>query len=129
MNLDDDSTQAILADHNNGLHRREFHRATLGTLLTWSLLDTLFTQNAFSRDVAPLAGKWLADLNSMSSDLKEKKLQPLQWHASVEALLSQVDLPEILKFIDFENLTRNVKKQERGEVSLKATLPLSLIHI
>lgn len=105
------------------LNRRQFQQHTLGTLLTWSLLDTLFAQQAFSSDIAPVAAKWLAELNTMSADLKEKKLQPLQWQTSVERLFSQANLPEILKFIDFDKLTRNIKMQERGELSLKATLP------
>jgi hypothetical protein len=107
----------------NELTRRQFQRHTLGTLLTWSLLDTLFSQQAFSRDVAPVAAKWLAELNAMSADLKDKKLEPLQWHSRVEELFSHIDLAEMLKFIDFEKLARNVKTQERGELSLKATLP------
>lgn len=103
--------------------RRQFHTQTLGTLLTWSLLDTLFARQAFSRDVEPIAAKWLAQLHTMSVDLKDKKLEPLQWQASVEQLFSQIELPEILKFIDFDKLTSNIKPQERGELSLKATLP------
>ena len=105
------------------ISRREFQQQTLGSLLTWSLLETLFLGDAFAEEVKPIAAKWLAELNSLSLDLKGKKLDPLQWQKQVEQLFSKVDLPEMLKFIDFEKLTKDVKPKDRGELSLRATLP------
>lgn len=105
------------------LNRRHFQQQALGTLLTWSLLDTLFSQRAFSSEIAPIAAKWLAELNAMSADLKDKKLQPLQWQTQVEQLFARVELPEMLKFIDFEKLSREAKIKDRGETSLRAKLP------
>ena len=105
------------------ISRRDFHQQTLGSLLTWSLLDTLFSRNAFADDVKLIAAKWLADLNAMSLDLKGKKLDPIQWQKQVEQLLAKVDLPELLKFIDFDKLTKDIKLQDRGELSLRPTLP------
>lgn len=103
--------------------RREFHRQTLGALLTWSLLDKLFTSDAFADEVKPIASRWLARLNAMSLDLKGTKLDPVEWQKQVEELFSNVDLPEFLQFIDFEKLTAKVKPKERGELSLQAKLP------
>ncbi len=103
--------------------RREFQQGTLGSLLTWSLLQTLFAKDAFAREIVPIANQWMIQLQELCSDLKEKKLEQLQWKTNVEKLFARVDLPEILKFIDFEKLTRNVQPKERGELSLRATLP------
>jgi len=103
--------------------RRGFHQRSLGALLTWSLLDTLFAGDAFADSIKPIAAQWLVKLNSMSLDLKGKKLEPLEWQKQVEELFSMIDLPEMLRFIDFEKLTAHVKPKERGELSLKATLP------
>jgi hypothetical protein len=105
------------------LTRREFQQQSLGALLTWTLLDTLFGRDAFGDEVRPIARKWLAELNALSQDLKDQKLDPLAWQKQVEQLLGRVDLPELLTFIDFDKLTRNVKLQERGETSLRPTLP------
>ncbi len=107
----------------NMLSRRSFQQQALGSLLTWSLLETLFSGDAFAEDVKPIAAKWLAELNNMSLDLKGKKLDPIQWQEQVEQLFGKVDLPELLRFIDFEKLTTGVKSLERGEQSLKAKLP------
>lgn len=105
------------------LSRREFQQQTLGSLLTWSLLEQLFAGNAFADEVKPIAAQWLAEVNSMSLDLKGERLDPLTWQKQVEQLFRRVDLPELLRFIDFEKLTAGIKPQERGELSLKATLP------
>jgi hypothetical protein len=107
----------------HSISRREFQQQTLGALLTWSLLDTLFARDAFGDEVRVIASKWLADVNAMSLDLKGKKLDPVQWQKQVEQLLARVDLADMLKFIDFEKLTSGLKMQERGELSLRATLP------
>ncbi len=105
------------------LTRRDFQQQALGSLLTWSLLDTLFSRNAFGDEVKLIASKWLAELNAMSLDLKGKKLEQVQWMKQVEQLLAKVDLPEMLKFIDFDALTKDVKFQDRGELSLRPKMP------
>lgn len=105
------------------ISRREFQQQTLGSLLTWSLLNTLFTRDAFADGVKLVATQWLTDLNTMSRDLQLSKLDPLVWQTRVEELFAKVDLPEMLKFVDFDKLTRNVKPPEYGEMSLRANLP------
>ncbi|MDZ4685116.1 MAG: hypothetical protein SH850_08500 [Planctomycetaceae bacterium] len=107
----------------SSLNRREFTEQTVGSLLTWSLLQTLFANTAFSAEVQPIAAKWLADLNAMSLDLKAEKLDPLQWQKQVELLFSRVELTELMTFIDFDKLTKDVPPKERGELSLKPKLP------
>ena len=56
----------------NTISRRSFQQQTLGSLLTWSLLETLFSGDAFADEVKPVAAKWLIELNKMSLDLKGK---------------------------------------------------------
>jgi hypothetical protein len=103
--------------------RRAFQQQTLGSLLTFSLLDTLFRYNAFADEVKPIAAKWLADLNDLSRDVKDQKITQLQWQDSVEKLFGHVELPALLQFIDFENLTREIEYRDQGERSLQAVLP------
>ncbi len=105
------------------LTRRDFQRQGIGALITWSLLDTLFARDAFAQSVKPLAAQWLAELNSWSQDLKGKKLGQLQWQQKVEELYATVDLPDLLKFLDFDKLAQAARPKDRGETSLKATLP------
>lgn len=105
------------------LSRREFTQQTLGSLLTFSLLETLFAGEAFADSIKPVAAKWLADLNELGNDVKGKKLEQVQWQKKVEELFAQCNLPELLKFIDFDKLTANLKFRDQGELSLHAKFP------
>lgn len=107
----------------NALSRREFAAGTLGSLLTYSLLETLFGRDAWADEVKPLAARWLADVNQLGLDLKGQKLKQTEWQTKVEELYSKIDLPELLKFMDFEKLASSVKFKDQGELSLQAKFP------
>ena len=102
--------------------RRQFHQAGLGSLLTFSVLEFLFSQDAFAEVVKPITTRWLADLDSLGRDLKGQKLSQLDWQDKVEELLSRVQLDELLQFIDFEKLRRHEIK-DRGESSVRLKFP------
>jgi hypothetical protein len=105
------------------LSRRTFHQQTLGSLLTWSLLDMLSAADAFADEVKPITVRWLSQLDEWSRDLKGKKLEQLAWQTKVEELFAKVDLPELLQFIDFEKLKQQVQQRPQGEQSLRPKLP------
>ena len=105
------------------LTRREFAQQSLGGLLTYSLLQTLFIHDAFGEETKLLAAKWLKDLNDLSQDVKGAKLKQTDWQVKVDELFGQVDLADTLKFIDFEKLTAEIKLRDQGELSLRAKLP------
>lgn len=105
------------------LSRREFQQHAFGSLVAWSLLETLFSRDAFTAEIKPIAAKWLAELHTMGVDLKGEKLAPLEWQKQVEKLFSRVEVTELMKFIDFDKLTAAAKLNERGETSLRPKLP------
>src|SRR5262245_18825115 len=105
------------------LTRRQFAQGTLGSLLTYSLLETLLRADAFGADQKVQAAKWLKDVNDWSQDIKGKKLPQVEWQKKVDELLGQVDLEDTLKVLDFEKLTANLKFKDQGELSLHAKLP------
>ena len=104
------------------ISRRQFQQGTLSSLLTFSLLEHLFGADAFAADVRPITAAWLADLDTLGRDLKGQKLKPTEWQTHVEKLMQRVELPELLKFIDFEKL-RRVEFKDRGETSLRFKFP------
>ena len=103
--------------------RRSFNRSALGSLLTFSLLESLFDADAFAAEVKPITAKWLGDLHQIGLDVKGEKLTQVAWQQKVEALYKQVDLPALLQFIDFEKLTANLEFRDRGERSLRPKFP------
>src|SRR5262245_17169422 len=103
--------------------RRTFGTDVLGSLFTFSMLETLFTADAFGKEIQPVTARWLAELNQMSLDLKGQKLEQLQWQKQVESLLAKADVQDLLRFVDFDKLTANIKFKDQGEQSLKPVFP------
>ncbi|MFP6751135.1 MAG: hypothetical protein VB855_05635, partial [Pirellulaceae bacterium] len=84
------------------LSRRQFSKQTVSALLTYSLLETLVGRDMLGAEIKPLAAQWVKNLHEMSTDLKGTKLTPLQWQEQVESLMAKINMPDLLKFIDFE---------------------------
>ena len=103
----------------SNLDRRSFNRTMLGSLLTFSLLETLHACDAFGAAVKPVAVKWLNEVNQLGFDLKDQKLKQTEWQTQVEELFGKVDLPELLTLIDFDELTRNIRLVDNGARSLR----------
>lgn len=104
------------------LTRREFHEGLLGSLLTWSLLDTICGSEALAAPVRMATSEWLKRVNGLAQDLRGEKLSQVEWQNTCEELFSQVDLPQLLKAIDFEKLTSEAKLADRGASHLKLSL-------
>ena len=105
------------------LGRREFSKQALGSLLTFSLFDTLFARDAFADAVKPITVRWLADVNALGHEVKDQKIKQLEWQKKIEELYAQVDLADLLKFIDFEKLTAKVDFPDHGARSLRPQFP------
>lgn len=105
------------------LSRRSFTQQSLGTLLTYSLLETISNRDAFADEVKPTAEKWLVDVHQLSVDLKGQKLPQLDWQKKVEELFVKVDLPDVLKLIDFDKLMTGTKYIDNGALSLRFNFP------
>jgi len=103
--------------------RRSFNAQALGSLLTFSLLETLCHHDLFADEIRPNAIRWLADVNQLGADLQGRKLEQLAWQKKVEELLVQVNLNDLLKLIDFDRLSSSVSFAERGERSLRFSFP------
>src|SRR5579871_3238397 len=98
--------------------RREFAEQSLGSLLTFTLLETLFRADAFAAEIKPMTVRWLADVNELGQDLKAEKLPQVEWQKKIEELFAQVDLPDLLRLIDFDRLSANIKYVDRGALSM-----------
>lgn len=103
--------------------RRDFTHATLGSLLTFSLLETLFEADAFAADIKPITAKWLADLHQLGTDLRGEKLKQVEWQAKTEELFRQANLPDLLKFVDFDKLSKKMQFRDQGEKSVRPKFP------
>src|ERR1700685_4473517 len=103
--------------------RREFSQQALGSLLTYSLLETLCAHNAFADAVRPRTVKWLADVNELGRQVRGQKLADVAWQQQIEKLLAQVSPPELLQLIDFDRLPQGIRMVDRGALSLSFKFP------
>lgn len=100
---------------SNLLSRRDFVIQSTGSLLTFSLLETLFARDAFASEIKPIAAKWLKDINDLSRDVKDRKLTQVEWQKKTEELFGKVDLKAFFKLIDYDKLTTDFKFRDHGE--------------
>jgi hypothetical protein len=92
------------------MNRREF----TGTVLTYGLLHMLWARDLFAADVKPVVGQWFKDLNALGNDLKGQKLKDVEFQAKMEELYKNVDLAELVKFVDLDRIAEKVKLPANG---------------
>ncbi|MCH7988817.1 MAG: hypothetical protein IID46_06645 [Planctomycetes bacterium] len=103
--------------------RRTFTKQTLGSLLTYSLLETLCANDLFAAEVKPEILQWTTELNTLGLDVKNQKLRQIEWQTAVEELFKKVELAELLRLIDFDRLTKNLKFVDNGARSVRFKFP------
>jgi hypothetical protein len=107
----------------HAISRRQFARDTLGTLLTMSLLETVFQHELLGQEVRPAAARWVRDFVELGQDLKGQKLEQVVWQKKVEELFAQLPLADLLALIDFDRLASGVKFVDNGALSLRFKFP------
>jgi len=105
------------------ISRRTFSKHALSGLLTYSVLEMILSSDAVAANVAPIAKKWLKQLNDLSQSAKDQKITQLQWQSSVESLFSQVAVDDFLQFIDFDKLAAQNKLVDHGARSMRFSFP------
>ena len=104
--------------------RRDFAKRSLQSLLTISVIEHLCSGNLLAADFKPTAVEWLNELNQVGLDMKGQKMPEIDWHARVEDLLkNQIELAELLRFIDFEAIEKSAKIRDNGAHSLRFKFP------
>ncbi|MCY2965990.1 MAG: hypothetical protein NT069_20555, partial [Planctomycetota bacterium] len=105
------------------LSRRAFAQRTLGSILSYSLLQTLVQHDLFADEAKPAVIKWLARVNQLGWDLKEQKLSQADWQKTIEELYAKADVDGFLALIDFDKLTKNLELVDNGARSLQFKFP------
>ncbi len=94
--------------------RREFLKTGFNAVVAYALFDTLFSRDAFTREIKPVTHKWARELNDLCLDLRQRSITLVQWQEQVEKFLQQVDLKDLLPLIDFDQLTKNFEFPDLG---------------
>ncbi len=102
--------------------RRSFNKKMFGSLVAYGLIETLFQRDLLADSVKPVINKWLADLNALCQDLKHQKMKDVVFQAKLEELYRNVNLPDLIKLVQLDRLTRNLKLLDKGAKSLAVDL-------
>lgn len=94
--------------------RRQFSAQVLGSLVTYGLIETLWTRDLFAAEVKPTIAAWLKDLVAMSKDLRGRKLTDLEFQAKMEELYKRVDLAALTTLVKLDDIEKKVKLPDNG---------------
>ncbi|MCB0456415.1 MAG: hypothetical protein R2776_01680 [Flavobacteriaceae bacterium] len=106
------------------MDRREFTKQLLTTVSSFALMDSLLAFNAIEKNIKPITDHWAISLQEYCSDLKINAITPIQWQQKIEELYCKVDLEELLKFINFENLVKGFEYPEYGVSTKPVKFPI-----
>jgi hypothetical protein len=113
--------------------RRAFTRHALQSLTAVALIEGLAAHRLFGADVRPLIDDWFRELDTITRDVHDHKVKDVEFQASLEALYRRVDLPALLRTLDFDRIAAGVNYPALGAKSLPvgfkevAGLPTSLV--
>ena len=98
--------------------RREFTGNALRSLTALALIEGLWSHRLFGMDVRPVVDAWFGELHAISKDVADHRLKDVEFQKSLESLYSRVDLPALLKTLDFERMAAGVNYPALGAKSL-----------
>ena len=113
--------------------RREFTGNALRSLTALALIEGLWSHRLFGMDVRPVVDAWFGQLHAISKDVADHRVKDVEFQKSLESLYSRVDLPALLKTLDFERMAAGVNYPALGAKSLHvdftnvAGLPTELV--
>lgn len=86
--------------------RRDFHANLIGSAVTFTLLQTLWSRDLFADPIKPTIGKWASELVAMANDLKGGKLTDLQFQAKMEDLYKRVNLADLCAVLKLDEVEK-----------------------
>jgi hypothetical protein len=98
--------------------RREFTRHALQSLTTLALIEGLAAHRLFGADVRPIIDDWFRELDTITHEVHDHKVKDVAFQTSLEALYRRVDLPALLRTLDFAQIAAGVNYPSLGARSL-----------
>lgn len=83
----------------------------------------LITRDLLAGSIKEKTDHWAIQLNDMCRDLKKQAIRPSVWQTRIEALLGTVEQADLVKFIDFDKLTRAFQYPDLGVNTKYVTFP------
>ncbi len=111
---------------DNKILRRDFTSNSIKTILSISLLEHLCATDLLANKDKYTAKKWLHAVHEIGRSVKETKIPQTQWQKEVEELFqNKIELNELLKLINFDQIEKSAKFVDNGARSIRPKLPRS----
>ena len=91
------------------LARRHFNTSLLGSIFTFSLVETLFSQDALAKPICEEVKYWLAEVEEASRSMQKQQLKQIEWQQKIAEIFSRVEQKDLLASIDFDRLSKELK--------------------
>jgi len=75
--------------------------------MTFSLVKNLGDMDALANPVRPVVRAWIVEMEAVTRQLRQGSVQKISWQTQIEALLSRVDLKDLMSAIDFDKLAKS----------------------
>jgi hypothetical protein len=98
--------------------RREFTSQALRSLTAVALIEGLAAHRLFGKDTAPVVDAWFRELDAISRDVQDHKVKDVEFQQALERLYARVDLPALLRTLDFDRMAAGVNYPALGAKSL-----------
>lgn len=82
--------------------------------MSYSLMDSIFSTHSFGKKINPITQHWSKRLNEYCSDLKKNSVTIEEWQKLIAQLYQQIELKELLQFIEFEKLKKGFEYPDLG---------------
>ncbi len=102
--------------------RREFSATLLGSVMTFGLVEMLWSRDLFADAVKPTIEAWLKELVEMTKDLRGRKLTDLEFQAKMEDLYRRVDLKALVGLVKLDEIESRSKLPDNGALSRSTDL-------
>ncbi|HIG82624.1 MAG TPA: hypothetical protein EYG31_05020 [Porticoccaceae bacterium] len=124
---DSDITSHKKNEHKeNEILRRNFTKNSVKTILSISLLEHLCATDLLAAKDKYTAKKWLHSVHEIGLSVKETKISQIQWQKQIEELFqNKIELNELLKLINFDQIEKSAKFVDNGARSIRPNLPKS----
>ena len=111
---------------DNEMLRRSFTTNSVKTILSISLLEHLCATDLLANKDIYTAKKWLNAVHEIGLSVKETEITQIQWQKEVEELFkNKIELNELLKLINFDQIEKSAKFVDNGARSIRPKLPRS----
>jgi hypothetical protein len=97
--------------------RREFTSSLLGSVMTFGLVELLWSRDLFADAVKPTVEAWLKELVTMTQDLRGRRLTDVEFQAKLEDLYKRVDLQALVGLVKLDEIEKRSKLPASGALS------------